>query len=43
MTSIATTTNGVTITWDGPSGYYQLVKKASVTDAKWTKVGMARF
>ena len=39
MTSITKATNNVTMTWDGPSGYYQLVKKFSLKDSKWTSVG----
>jgi hypothetical protein len=39
MTSIAQGTNSVTMTWDGPSGYYQLYKKSSLNGSSWTKVG----
>ena len=39
MTGIARVTNGISMTWDGPSGYYQLVKKSSLKDSKWTSVG----
>jgi len=39
MTGIAKVTNGVAMTWDGPSGYYQLVKKSSLPGSTWTAVG----
>ncbi len=32
-------TNGVTVTWDGPAGYYQLFEKASLTDSNWVALG----
>ena len=34
MTGIQRATNGVTVTWDGPSGYYQVVQKVNLKDAK---------
>jgi Cytochrome c554 and c-prime len=39
MTGISIVTNGIMMTWDGPSGYYQLVKKASLKTKKRTTVG----
>jgi hypothetical protein len=39
VTGAAWTTNGVSITWDGPSGYYQLFEKSSLADSKWQAVG----
>jgi hypothetical protein len=39
MNGIAQTTNGVNVTWDGPSGYYQLLKKASLNNGTWLAVG----
>ncbi len=41
MTGIERVTNGVRITWDGPSGYYQLYKKTALTNSTWTKTGTA--
>jgi hypothetical protein len=41
MTGIAQTTNGVTVTWDGPSGYYQLFQKQSLTSGTWQPLGRA--
>ena len=31
--------NKVTITWDGPSGYYRLYQSLALTNAKWQAVG----
>ncbi len=39
MTGVRKTTNGVQITWDGPSGYYQIWHKLHLTDATWLTVG----
>jgi len=39
MTGITEATNDVTLTWDGPSGYYQVVKKTALQNSKWTTVG----
>ena len=39
MTGIQKTTNSVQITWDGPSGYYQVWHKLHLTDATWLTVG----
>src|ERR1043165_4211850 len=39
LTGVVPTTNGVTVTWDGPSGYYQLFQKKSLTDTIWKPVG----
>ena len=38
MTGIRQDTNAVTVTWDGPSGYYQLFQAPGVTGA-WRAVG----
>src|SRR6266404_6640220 len=38
VTGVLVTTNHVTVTWDGPSGYYQLFQK-KLTDTKWQAVG----
>lgn len=37
MTGIESTTNGVRLTWDGPSGYYQLYQKLGLSDQTWQK------
>ena len=39
MTGITRVTNGVSVTWDGPSGYYQLFQKPSVTAPTWQAIG----
>jgi len=39
MNGILRTTNGVNVMWDGPSGYYQLLKKASLNNGTWLAVG----
>jgi len=39
MTGIQQNTNGITLTWDGPSGYYQLFHKLRLTDLSWLAVG----
>ena len=39
VTGITPATNGVTVSWDGPSGYYQLLEKAHLTDPAWKAVG----
>jgi Cytochrome c554 and c-prime len=39
MTGIGKATNGINITWEGPSGYYQLFKKTSLKDPSWVAVG----
>jgi hypothetical protein len=39
VTGIAPATNGVSITWDGPSGYYQLFQSQSLAHPKWLAVG----
>ncbi len=41
MTGISRVTNGVTMTWEGPSGFYQVWQKVSLRDAKWVAVGKA--
>ncbi len=39
LTGIQQVTNGVNVTWDGPSGYYQLYQKQSLTNATWQAIG----
>lgn len=39
LTGVVQATNGVTVTWDGPSGYYQLFEKRGLTDPNWKAVG----
>lgn len=39
ITGFQKMTNGVRIDWYGPPGYYQVVKKSSLADAKWQAVG----
>jgi len=40
VTSLQRATNGVTLTWDGPSGYYRVFQRPSL-DAKWQAFGRA--
>ena len=37
------TSNGVSITWFGPSGYYQLLQKTNLKTSGWTPVGGLRL
>lgn len=39
MTGISRGTNGVTVTWDGPSGYYQLLQNQDLKSQNWQNVG----
>ncbi|MGA2749021.1 MAG: multiheme c-type cytochrome [Verrucomicrobiota bacterium] len=39
VTGVARASNGLSITWDGPSGYYQLFEKPSLRASKWQAVG----
>ena len=39
LTGIQQTTNGVRLTWDGPSGYYQVLHKIHLTDPTWLALG----
>jgi hypothetical protein len=41
MGGIEQTTNGVQVTWDGPSGYYQLYQKSNSLTAPWVALGQA--
>ena len=41
MTGIARATNGASVTWDGPAGYYQLFQKHPLTGGGWQAVGGA--
>ena len=41
MGGISTLTNGVQITWDGPSGYYQVFQKSNSLTAAWQALGKA--
>src|SRR6266478_5644520 len=38
ITGINVGTNSVTVTWDGPSGYYQLFENLSLTNQNWKPV-----
>lgn len=39
LTGITAGTNGPTITWEGPAGYYQIFEKQNVTAPAWQAVG----
>jgi hypothetical protein len=39
MTGIERSSNSVVVTWDGPSGYYQLFQESSLGDSPWQSVG----
>src|SRR5436190_13823770 len=39
VTGIQNTTNGMVVTWDGPSGYYQLLRQLALGDTSWQAVG----
>lgn len=39
MTGIKLATNGVTVTWAGPSGYYQVWHRTNLLESKWLTVG----
>lgn len=39
MTGVEKVTNGVQLSWFGPSGYYQLYQKLGLTDPSWRTVG----
>lgn len=39
MTGIQRTTNGAKLSWDGPSGYYQLYYKTNLNSSTWQKFG----
>jgi hypothetical protein len=41
MGGIEKLTNGVQITWDGPSGYYQIYQKSNSLNAPWVALGLA--
>jgi hypothetical protein len=41
VTGIDRASNGVTVKWDGPQGYYQLFEKAALNGARWQAVGRA--
>ncbi len=41
MGGIEQLTNGVQITWDGPSGYYQVYQKSNSLNAPWVALGKA--
>jgi hypothetical protein len=41
MTGIERVTNGVSVTWDGPSGYYQVYQKSNSLLAPWVALGKA--
>ena len=39
ITGVGQLTNGVRVTWDGPSGYYQLQLKQNSNDPIWRRIG----
>lgn len=39
ITGLARATNGLVVTWDGPSGYYQLFRKLSLKNSTWQALG----
>lgn len=41
ITGITKLTNGVQLTWDGPSGYYQVFQKGNSLGATWLALGKA--
>jgi len=41
MTGISQVTNGMQLTWDGPSGYYQVFQKSNSLLAAWAALGKA--
>jgi hypothetical protein len=43
MTGVQQVTNGVSVTWFGPSGYYQLFQKQALADPDWQSVGGLRL
>lgn len=43
MGPIQQVSNGVSVTWFGPAGYYQLFEKPSITATNWSPVGGLRL
>ncbi|HWD21340.1 MAG TPA: cytochrome c3 family protein [Verrucomicrobiae bacterium] len=41
LTGATPTNNGLSVTWDGPSGYYQLFESHTLVNPKWTPLGKA--
>ena len=41
MEGVKRLTNGVQVTWDGPSGYYQVYQKSNRLNAPWVALGKA--
>ena len=41
MENVVRLTNGVQVTWDGPSGYYQVYQKSNSLMAPWVALGKA--
>ncbi|MGC9940476.1 MAG: cytochrome c family protein [Verrucomicrobiota bacterium] len=39
LTGIKLATNGVTVTWDGPSGYYQVWQRKNLSESTWLQIG----
>src|SRR5689334_19508225 len=39
ITGVNVGTNSVTVTWDGPSGYYQLFQSLNLAQPNWQPVG----
>jgi hypothetical protein len=43
MTGVARGTNGVTLTWDGPSGYYQVFQKLGLAGPAWQQINFGNL
>lgn len=41
VTGISRVTNGMKVSWDGPSGYYQLFQKSGLASSEWQAMGKA--
>jgi len=39
LTGIANSSNSISVSWDGPSGYYQLYYKTNLASSTWLKFG----
>ncbi len=39
ITGVDRATNGMTITWDGPSGYYRIFQSKNLNGTSWTQLG----
>ncbi len=40
VTGVAVLSNGVSVTWDGPAGYYQLFEKPSLQSSRYQALGL---